>query len=109
MIDVFMATVLFFGSLISLAGVPDLEGARPSDPWSYTLIAAQTLPLAWRRRHPTAVLGIVTFAFMAERGLNYPQSWASFGIVFALYSVGAEIRFKRSRIIAGSVIALSAA
>lgn len=109
LIDISMAVVLFFASVLSLVGLPEVEGVRPLDLGAFVLIAAQTLTLARRRRFPTAVLVIVIVAFMVERGVNYPPSWANFGIVFALYTVGAELRLSRSRIVAGVAIAVSVA
>ncbi|MFV1970184.1 MAG: sensor histidine kinase [Acidimicrobiia bacterium] len=107
--DAFMASALFVASVASLAGWPAAEGVRPLDLGAFVLIAAQTLTLAWRRRFPTAVLLIVAVAWAVERGINYPASWAYFGIALALYTVGAELPLSRSRIVAGVVIAVSAA
>jgi signal transduction histidine kinase len=105
----FSAVVLFAASILSLAGLPELGDVRPLDPGAFALIAAQTLTLAWRRRSPTAVLVVVTAAFMVERGLNYPPSWAYFGMAIALYTVGAELPARRSKVVAGVTIALSVA
>jgi signal transduction histidine kinase len=107
--DAVLAVILFLAALMSLSGFPAGEDVRPADIALFVLIGAQTLTLAWRRRFPTATLAIVTAAFMVERGLNYPQTWAYFGIAFALYTVGAEVRFRRSRLVAGTVILLSVA
>jgi signal transduction histidine kinase len=105
--DTVLAVILFVAALMSLSGFPQGQDVRSVDIGLFVLIGAQTLTLAWRRRFPTPVLVIVTAAFMVERGFNYPQTWAYFGIAFALYTVGAEVRFRRSRLVAGVVIVLS--
>lgn len=107
--DIVLAVVLFVAALMSLSGFPAGEDVRPADIGLFILIGVQTLSLAWRRRFPIPVVVIVTAAFMVERGLNYPQTWAYFGIAFALYTVGAQVRFRRSRFVAGTVIVLSVA
>ena len=106
--DGIIAVVVFGAAIMSLNGWPDIEGVRPLDAAAFILIGVQTLTLTWRRRFPIAVLLVVTVAFMIDRGLNYPQSWAFLGVVFALYTVGAEVRLRKSRLVAGSVIAASA-
>ena len=107
LVDTMMAVVLFLAAMLSLVGWPIHDDVRPLDAGAFLLIALQTLSLAWRRRFPTTVLMVVAIAFMIERGLNYPSSWANFGIAFALYTVGAEIRSRKSRIVASVVIAAS--
>ncbi|MEN8041449.1 MAG: sensor histidine kinase [Actinomycetota bacterium] len=108
-IDALMALVLFAASIMSYAGFPEIESFRPTDVWSLVLVASQTLTLAWRRRYPIAVLVVVGLGFAIERGFNYPQSWAYFGIAFALYTIGAELPMRKSRIVAGVTILLSGA
>ncbi len=103
-----MAIVLFAASVMSYAGFPEIDGYRPIDAWAILLVGAQTLTLAWRRCNPVAVLVIVGLAFGIERGFNYPQSWAYFGIAFALYTIGAELPVRTSRVAAGLTILLSA-
>ncbi len=109
LVDTMMAVVFFLAALLSLVGLPTDEGVRPLDAGALLLVAMQTLSLSWRRRFPTAVMILVTVAFMAERGLNYPGGWASFGIAFALYNVSAELDMRRSRIVASVAIAVSVA
>ncbi|MCL1593025.1 MAG: sensor histidine kinase [Actinomycetia bacterium] len=104
LIDSAMAIAMFLLALLSLLGLPDFFGGRPIDALGIVLIAAQTLSLAWRRRFPIPVLVIVVGAFVIDRGLDYPSSWAVFGMAFALYTVGAEIRVRTSRIVAVSTI-----
>jgi signal transduction histidine kinase len=84
----------------------DPTQVRPVDFWAYLLIGLQTLPLIWRRRAPLPVLTVTILSFMIDRGVNYPGSWAFFGISFAIYTVGAQIEPRRSLIIGGLAIDL---
>ncbi len=97
---------MFGFAMLSLIGLPDFGDVRPLDWFGVALIAAQTLSLAWRRMYPVAVLVVVVGAFMVDRGLSYPSSWAVFGLAFALYTIGAELAFRRSMIIGVSAIAV---
>lgn len=99
-----MALALFVLAILSLSGLQQVDQSRPLDALGILLIAVQSLSLAWRRRFPVAVLAIVTVAFMIDRGLNYPESWAGFGITIALYTLGAELEARKAKIIAGLTI-----
>jgi signal transduction histidine kinase len=80
------------------------SGVRPLDLWGYSLIALQTLPLIWRRRAPVAVLAVTIVGFLIDRGLDYPISWAIFGISVAIYTVGAQLEPRRSLLVGGITI-----
>ncbi|MFV2000745.1 MAG: twin-arginine translocation signal domain-containing protein, partial [Acidimicrobiia bacterium] len=96
LVDSAIAVAMFALALLSLIGLSDFPGARPVDALGFALIAAQTLSLAWRRRYPVMVLVVVVGGFIVDRGLDYPSSWAFFGTAFALYTVGAELRSRKS-------------
>jgi len=106
MIDAAMAVAMFVFAMLSLISLPDFGGVRPLDWLGVALIAAQTLSLAWRRRYPVTILVVAVGAFVVDRGLNYPSSWAVFGIAFALYTIGAELGAGRSMIIGAIAIAV---
>jgi signal transduction histidine kinase len=53
------------------------------------LLLAQCLPLVMRRSRPGWCLGIIAAAFAAHELLGYPATFASEGLLLALYSVGA--------------------
>lgn len=97
---------LFATSLISLAALPEFGDTRPLDIIGVGLIAAETLTLAWRRRFPVLVLVVVVSAFAADRWLNYPSSWAFFGIAIVIYTIGAELSPRRSAAVGGTAIAV---
>ncbi len=103
--DVLLGAGMF---IVSLASVtvwdPGDSTSRPTDNWAYVLIGMQTLPLIWRRRAPVPVLAITIIGFLIDRGLNYPGSWAIFGISVAIYTVGAELEPRRSLLIGGITI-----
>lgn len=91
--DVTLAIGMFLVSVGSVViwqdGVD--PGVTPIDALGYVLIAGQTLPIIWRRRYPLPVLTFIIVAFMVDRGLNYPSSWAFIGIALAIYTVGAQL------------------
>jgi len=106
LVDSAIAVAMFALALLSLIGLAEFVGTRAMDTLGFTLIAAQTLSLAWRRRYPVIVLVVVVAGFIIDRGLDYPSSWAFFGTAFALYTVGAELRSRKSLYVAGTAIAV---
>ncbi|MEN5072322.1 histidine kinase [Isoptericola cucumis] len=69
---------------------------RPADALAVTLVLAQALPLAFRRRWPGACLAVVGTALALDQALAYPPTFASVGLYVALYAVGAyQARFRR--------------
>ncbi len=103
MMDALVAVGMFVLSIASIVVWEGNTDPAPKEPdfWAYGLIAGQTLPLIWRRRFPVAVLSFIVFAFIVERGINYPSSWAFFGIALAMYSVGAQLHPRRSLLVGG--------
>ncbi len=104
--DALVAVGLFalaVGSVIVWEGPADPAPKEP-DFWAYVLIAGQTLPLVWRRRFPVWVLSFIIFVWFIDRGINYPASWAFFGLALAMYSVGAQLKPKRSLLVGGVVL-----
>lgn len=96
--DVALAAALFAGGLLSMvlyrvAGYYD----EPAPGWlSALLLAVCTLPLAFRRRWPSAVSGVVVVAFIATAELRVPEVLVLNIVLFmALYSVGAWERNRR--------------
>jgi hypothetical protein len=63
------------------------------------LILAQGLPLAWRRRRPLLVFGIVLAANTAYYAIAFPPSQFDFGLPIALFTVAAE-RSQRTSLLA---------
>ena len=102
--DTMLAVSLLLVSLFSVLALkqePD-PAITPLGPFAYVLIAGQTLPLIWRRRFPTRVLALIVLCFMIARAINYPTSWAAFGMAFGIYTVGSQLPPKRSLLV-GSV------
>ncbi len=92
--------VLSLGSVVVWESVAESD-VRSVDFFGYVLIGAQTLPLIWRRRVPLTTLSIIVVAFIIDRGMNYPGSWALFGISFAIYTIGAQLEPRRSLLLGG--------
>ena len=104
LIDLALAVALFVTAIASLSSLPDFGTTRPLDGLGVALIGAQTLTLAWRRKYPVVTVVVVVGAFSIDRGLNYPSSWAVFGIAIAIYTIGAELSARRSLIVGGITI-----
>jgi len=101
--DTLLAVGMFLISIGSVLIWYTDNGATTRDPnmWAYALIAGQSLPLIWRRRFPVTVLAVIVMAFIVDRGLNYPTSWAFFGISAAVYTIGAQLPPRRSLLVGG--------
>ena len=67
--------------------IADISAQREAVFW--TLQVAQTLPLIWRRRQPTAVVLVAGSALTASSLLGFTGSAAGLGVLVALYSVAA--------------------
>src|SRR5690606_32032051 len=77
---------------VELGDLPE----RPADALAVTLILAQSLPVALRRRTPGVCLAVVGAAFAADQVLSYPPTFAGVGLYVALYTAGAYLaRFRR--------------
>ncbi|MEU4362379.1 histidine kinase [Promicromonospora sp. NPDC023987] len=77
---------------VELSDLPE----RPADALAVTLLLAQCVPLAIRRRWPLACLAIIGTAFALDQALSYPSTFASVGLYLALYAAGAYLaRWRR--------------
>jgi signal transduction histidine kinase len=84
-------------ALAAVAFVPPLAGSgtrlgelphRPVDALAVAAALAQSLPLAWRRRQPAIVLAVVAAGFAVQELRGY-ASFASLGLLVAIYSAAA--------------------
>ncbi|MEU3310898.1 sensor histidine kinase [Nocardiopsis sp. NPDC055551] len=87
---------------VDLAELPD---DRSLDALGLALIAAQTAPLALRRRFPVACLVVVAAAFTAFQLLRYPTAFASLALIVALYTVGTLPPRRPVPVVVGAVAA----
>ena len=92
-------------------------GVNQAGPVPYTkpnvlavlLILAQGLPLAWRRRRPLLVFGVVLVANTAYYAIAFPPSQFDFGLPIALFTVAAECSQRTSLLACVTVLVLFAA
>jgi len=70
------------------------------------LVAAQGLPLVWRRRRPLLVLVVVLAANTAYYALGFPATGFDFALLVAVYSAAAYTS-QRASLLAAAVIAAS--
>ncbi|MDH3250464.1 MAG: sensor histidine kinase [Acidimicrobiia bacterium] len=98
-VDSVIALAVFALGLISQVEISDVAPemfSRQPDFWARLLIAAQTLPLALRRRYPRSIMLVVLSAFVIDRWLDYPSTFATAGIVLGIHAVGSELDRKTS-------------
>lgn len=75
---------------------------RPVDALALVLLFAQCVPLVVRRSRPGLCLTVIAAAFAVHEMFGYPPTFASEGLIVALYSVGAyQDRFRRVPAVAG--------
>lgn len=96
--------VLAFTPGVAHEGMILAENARrPFDAVALVLLLAQCLPLVMRRTRSGLCLTVIAAAFAVHELLGYPPTFASEGLVVALYSVGAhQERFRRVPAVAGT-------
>ena len=102
--DSLLAGLLFAGAVVS-AAVPGPRERAP-DATLYVLLAAGTLPYAWRRRAPLAVLLVASIPAIAMTSLGYSIAVIGSGLFLAAYSVAAWSRSRVVVVAAGSVVVL---
>jgi hypothetical protein len=112
-IDALLALTLTVGALVDFSEI-DLEtvnalGFRTPDAFAVALILLQTVPVAFRRRFPTAALLVASFGFFLDRNLNYPDTIAIFGLLFLFHTVGSELPRRRALITGWTTIGLMTA
>ena len=98
-VDSLFAVAVFVLGLISQIEISEVAPemfAREPDLWARLLTAAQTLPLALRRRYPRSIMLFVLSAFVIDRSLDYPSTFATAGIILAIHAVGSELDRKTS-------------
>ncbi len=99
-VDAILALGIFVLGIIGRVEIGDSPAgemfSREPDGWNWLLIALQSLPLAYRRRWPVGVLIVITSAFVIDRVLDYPNTFAIGGILLAIHAVGSELPRDRS-------------
>ncbi|MBT2400977.1 histidine kinase [Streptomyces sp. ISL-100] len=90
---------------VALALLVD-DGRRP-DALGWALLAAGTVPLAWRRRRPVVVLLAVVAAVGAYHALDYNHTAPVPGSLLAVYTVAVTGRPLRTMLIGSGVVAVA--
>ncbi len=72
---------------ITVVGTGVITGGRGVDALGYVLLAAASLPLAWRRRSPRTALAATVLASFAYDGAGYPSAFYTVPIMIAVFSV----------------------
>jgi signal transduction histidine kinase len=97
--DVVMVALLALGTTVSLLLYSRIDVyEQPAPGWvSAVMVAALTVPLVWRRRHPEIVAVVVSVAFFLAPTLFVPELlFSSITLFIAIYSVGAWSRHRRA-------------
>jgi signal transduction histidine kinase len=99
---VFMAVLTVLGSIGESNPKRSYDQGPPGHPvpvapwWAYLLVAAASLALIWRRRHPVPVLVISTGAVVAYTALGYVNGAALLAPAVALYTVATRYPARRA-------------
>ncbi|WP_436888200.1 sensor histidine kinase [Nocardiopsis dassonvillei] len=90
-----LAALAFAPGLVDNGVVVGELPQRPLDAVGLALVLGQCLPLVVRRLRPLACLAAVALCFAAVQLFAYPPTFASVGVIVALYSAGAhQSRFR---------------
>lgn len=103
----FDLAVAFFFLVMGLVGTMEIGDAptqfsREEDVFHIVFIVLMTVPLALRRVYPLPVFAIVLLSWIADRGLDYPETPAAAGVAITFYTIGAELERRRSFRIGGT-------
>jgi signal transduction histidine kinase len=98
-----LAPVNRFGQTIASGGHPVVQNAN----WAaFILVSVAAVSLAWRRRYPSAVLGVSLTCVVVYTMLGYVNGTALLDVMIALYTVAVMVR-GRQAVIAGAVVLIS--
>ncbi|HEY5874300.1 MAG TPA: sensor histidine kinase [Ilumatobacteraceae bacterium] len=91
-------------------GSAEIEQAASPSVWRIALVVAATLPIAWRRRSPIAILAVV---FAAQLACDVTDTFGTgwIGVVVAMYTMAAHCtgrRRNRAAIVVGALMTLIA-
>ena len=81
-------------------------GFRDPGPLAVLLTLCQTVPVAWRRRAPYAVLAATTVAATTHMALGYKPTFAEAAMVVSLYTVAAH-RPRRQALLAAGLFSVA--
>src|SRR3569833_1101076 len=103
MLAVTFALLAFMPGLAHEGIILGYNFRRDLDPLGLAILLAQCLPLVARRRRPAWCVSLIAVAFALHELRGYPATFASEGLLVALYSAGAyQERARRTLAVAGS-------
>jgi len=106
--DALIASTIFVLSVILALWGPDFD-TMPTRPWDalgFALLAAQTLPLAWRQRNPRVVAWVSLIAWMVLAGNNYAVTYSLVATLVALYGLAAYLPRRAAMLHGGLILAV---
>lgn len=98
------AAFAFGLTVLALVGTqipPESGEFAPPSLLGLVLILLQTVPVAFRRRSPVRVLALIGLATIGHAILGERATSATFGVLFALYTVAAECDEEEARVSLG--------
>jgi len=107
--DVWLAAALLLAAVLSaaLGSVVGVFGDdhTPSMGWALLYAAGLTVPLAFRRRFPEAVLAVIAVVFFAGVSARIPELYVSnISLFIAMYTVGAWVDDRRRALLVRVVV-----
>jgi signal transduction histidine kinase len=107
LVDCLLVAFLLAIDLVAMMTNPETPGPGTQGPSvvGALFLGLENIPLAWRRQRPVLVLILVIVAFMAYQGAGFPGA-PQFGLLIALFAVGAHAPQRRARLAAGIAIPL---
>ncbi len=88
-VDAMIASVVAIVTVISVVVDDRQDSGVSMKPWAWLLLAAELVPLVWRRRWPVAVMVTSFGAAMMYGGAHLPDPPIMFGPLLATYSAAA--------------------
>jgi signal transduction histidine kinase len=106
-LDAAVAVALAAAAVVSLRVATVPPDGREPDVGAYSLALVLTLPLAFRRRSPILVLGVMLLGSLIYAARGYPSANVDFfGPVIAFYTVAAQTR-RATSVVAGAALWLA--
>jgi signal transduction histidine kinase len=100
--DCMLAVPLVAITLATTGNPPDVA-YRPQNAIGITLLLLASVPIAWRRRAPVAVYGLLVVSIVIYEGFGFPSA-NSFAAMLGLYTVAAHCSRRTSLLALGASV-----